>query len=564
MKDEKTIYIQYARKSSEGENRQSLSIPAQLRDNEERVIRPNGLTILKTITDEASASTPNNRPGYTEMMRLIKEGKASGIVAWHVDRVVRNELEDGEVRWLLRSGLIRSIWTPTREYRSEDNTLLLGIETSMASQYTIDLARKVRNGNRQMWEKGQPGGVAKLGYLNTKFQEHGSNYLLEDPERFHVLRKGFELMLTGKYNVQEVHAKLTSEYGLITRTTKRLGGKPVALCVLYRIFADPFYCGRFYRNGRLYRGSYKPMITAEEFDTIQKILGRKNKPMQQKHEFAFTGLMRCGACGCAITASRKLKIVKATGEYKTYAFYHCTKRRGKEACGERHYTTEKEMTELIASEISKLNLIPKWKEWAVRTLAEDYQQALENSKELLSSAKGFESRLQAELGRLIDLRIANDLTEEQYRSKKAEREVELILIQEKIKRMESGFDLQKKQIDDLFDFVENITERFKAASYREQRSICAYFGWNWVLQGKKLTFTRQSWFYDIEELKSFYEANKGALEPIKSYIEFRQSPYFERVLITLRRLRESIRTEERQNAPVGTEGALQDQGEIVI
>jgi site-specific DNA recombinase len=544
MQEENIIYIQYARKSSEGEKRQSLSIPAQLRDNQERVIRPHGLKILKTITDEASASIPNNRPGYAEMIRLLKKGKATGIVVWHVDRLVRNELEDGEFRWLLRSGIIKSIWTPTREYRSEDNTLLLGIETSMASQYTIDLGRKVKNGNRQMWERGQPGGVAKLGYLNTKFQEHGSNYLLEDVERFHLLRKGFDLLLSGKYNVPEIHAKLTREYGLTTRKTKKLGGKAVALCVLYRIFSDRFYSGYFYRDGKLYKGSYKPMITVEEFNTIQKILGRTNKPMQQKHEFAFTGLMRCGDCGCAITGTRKLKKIQSTGEYKTYTFYHCTKRKGKNACGQKQYTTENEMMELMLRELSKLSLKPKWKTWVADTIKEDYEEGLIKSRELLNAAINFESKLQMELDKLIDLRISNEVTEEKYKQKKAVREVELIMVQEKITRMKNNVDFQLTQIEDIVNFVENVADRFQMADYKEQRSMCSFIGWNWVLNEKKLTFTKQNWFFDLEELKSYFEDKKASLEPINSFMEFKKSPYFEQALITLRRLRESIRTEK--------------------
>ncbi len=545
MNEEKIVYIQYARKSSEGENRQTLSIPAQLSDNEEKIIRPHGLTILKTITDEASASIPNNRPGYAEMVSLLKRGKATGIVAWHIDRIVRNELEDGEIRWMLRSGMIKSIWTPTREYRKEDNTLLLGIETSMASQYTIDLSLKVRRGNRKMWElRGQPGGVAKLGYLNTKFQEHGSNYLIADPERFHILRKGFELLLSGKYNVPEIHAKLTNEYGLTSRKTRKMGGKPVALNVLYRAFSDPYYSGFFYRDGNLYKGSYPPMITVEEYNIIQKILGRKFKPMQQKHEFAFTGLMKCGTCGCSITASRKTKLIKSTGQYKAYTFYHCTRRKGKEACSEKRYTTEKEMINLISDEISKLNLIPKFKGWVADTFADQFQLKLKKDKTLLTSAKTLEHKLQSEIDRLIDLRIGGELTEEQYKLKKAQREFELLTVQERIKRTESGVNLQQNKIDEIINFVEDLAGRFKIADYKEQRKICHYFGWNWLLKDKKLTFTRYSWFYDMANLKAYFEANKEALEPIKSYIEFRQSPYFEKTIATLCGMWERIRTED--------------------
>jgi hypothetical protein len=44
-------------------------------------------------------------------------------------------------------------------------------------------------------------------------------------------------------------------------------------------------------------------------------------------EFAYTGFIKCGECGSAITAVEKTKTIKTTGERKTYIYYHCTKRK---------------------------------------------------------------------------------------------------------------------------------------------------------------------------------------------------------------------------------------------
>jgi hypothetical protein len=48
------------------------------------------------------------------------------------------------------------------------------------------------------------------------------------------------------------------------------------------------------------------MVTADEFEKVQVILKRKNKPRPSKHKFAYTGIMECSCgCGSMITAYKK-------------------------------------------------------------------------------------------------------------------------------------------------------------------------------------------------------------------------------------------------------------------
>jgi site-specific DNA recombinase len=350
------------------------------------------------------------------------------------------------------------------------------------------------------------------------------------------------LLLSEKYDVQQIIAKLNGEFGLKTRKTKRFGGGPVSRSTMYRTFADPFYSGYFYREGKRYKGSYKAMITVEEFNKVQAILKRPQKAKPQKHEFAFTGLMKCGSCGCSITASKKSKITALTNELRTYSFYHCSKRRGAAKCADKHYTTEAEMINLIRTEISKLNIVPKWKQWATETIAEDYEHELSKDKVLLASTIAFENKLQMELDRLLDLRISGEVTEDKYAQKKTEREMELISVQEKIKRLDNQLNYGQERINEILNFAENIAERFNMSDPKEQRGICRYFGWNWVLEDKKLTFSSKFWLYDLQDATNYYEANKERLEPIKTFTEFKESPYFEGLRTIMRGWRERFRT----------------------
>ena len=93
---------------------------------------------------------------------------------------------------------------------------------------------------------------------------------------------------------------------------------------IYRIFSNPFYAGYIVYHGQWYPGKHDPMITLEEFDRAQTLLGRPGRAKPKRHEFAFTGLICCGACSGSVTAQEKHNRYG----YR-YVYYHCTNKKGK-------------------------------------------------------------------------------------------------------------------------------------------------------------------------------------------------------------------------------------------
>ena len=117
-------YFTYVRKSSEGDERQVQSIEDQisvLTDLAKKQI----LEVAKIFEERKSAKDPGNRPEFLEMIKRIEDGEANGILCWKYDRLTRNPLEDGNLKWLLQQGILKSIKTIDREYTPEDNALLL-------------------------------------------------------------------------------------------------------------------------------------------------------------------------------------------------------------------------------------------------------------------------------------------------------------------------------------------------------------------------------------------------------------------------------------------------------
>ncbi|MDO8591014.1 MAG: recombinase family protein, partial [bacterium] len=158
-------YFLYARKSTDVEDKQVLSIEAQLSELRSLAKRE-GLEIVAEFIEKQSAKTPG-RPHFNEMVERIQRGEAQGVVCWKLDRLGRNPVDNGQVSWLLQQGAIQHIQTPEHSYYSKDSVLLMAVEFGMATQYVRDLAYNTLRGLKAKARRGEYPGPARLGYINN-------------------------------------------------------------------------------------------------------------------------------------------------------------------------------------------------------------------------------------------------------------------------------------------------------------------------------------------------------------------------------------------------------------
>src|SRR3989344_590884 len=367
IEDKKIKYFLYARKSSESEERQAASIEDQIKELT-RVAKDFNLEIVETFTESQSAKAPG-RSVFNQMIGRLYTGEANGILCWKLDRLARNFVDGGAIIDLLQSGKMQSIRTHEKFYLPSDNVLMMAMEFGMANQFVRDLSVNVKRGLKNKAEKGWLPGIAPIGYKSTPGKEKGFKEIEIDPERFIFVRQIFDLMLTGNYTVPKVWEK-TKEWNLTTIKRKKIGGHHLSQSGIYALLANPFYYGRFeypVGSGNWIQGKHEPMITEEEFNHIQRMLGKKGKPCPKTHLFAFTGMMRCGFCFSSITAETKTKRQK-NGNVHEYIYYHCTKRKNEE-CVEKSVEVKK-LNAQIDELLSSITISEQFKEWAIKYLHE--------------------------------------------------------------------------------------------------------------------------------------------------------------------------------------------------
>ena len=483
----------YARKSTESSDRQIQSIEDQI-NNLKVIAEREGIKISGTIFEAKSAKEPYAREGFTELTKLIDQGKINGLLVWKMDRLSRNAIDSGAIQYFLQKKKLLCIKTPEKVYMPEDNAIIMSVENGMSSQYIRDLSTNVKRGMRSKAEKGWFPNIPPIGYLNSKSHEKGNETILTDCERFHTVRKMWDLMLTGNYSIPKILKIATDEWGLRTPNRKKLGGKPLSISYMYTLFSNIFFTGNFMYAGKIYEGKHEAMITMGEFEQVQILLGKKGKPQPKTHEFPFTGVMSCAECGARITATEKKKFVKSIKGVNTYVYYHCTGRKKYIDCSQERMKLE----ELEAS-VQKLigeNLInEKFYKLGLEVLAEMHGFETSKRQEIFETQQRNVEETQKKIDNLLGFLINGTIPEVSYKAEKEK--LETALIKEKIKLGET-----EKRAKNWISLTENIVHFARCASVafadREnpqiQREIFSSLGSNHRLESQKLLIDLHSWF----------------------------------------------------------------------
>ena len=295
-------YVIYARKSTESEDRQVLSIDSQVREVRQLAAR-HGVVVAEVLMESRSAKAPG-RPVFGQLVRRIQRGEVAGVLCWKMDRLARNPYDSGVILQAQADGKLERIITSDGVKTPDGNDRLMGtFELAFATKYIDDLRANVKRGNRARFEKGWPNHLPPIGYLNDKT----TKTIVKDQERFDLVRRMWEALLAGR-RPREIARTASREWGLVTVRRGKLGGNPITYSSIYKAFTNPYYAGYIrLKDGRQYVGAHEPMITPQEFDRAQAILGLRSYAGPVRRENPFAGLMRCGHCGCSIVAESHTK-----------------------------------------------------------------------------------------------------------------------------------------------------------------------------------------------------------------------------------------------------------------
>ena len=512
---QKIRYFLYARKSSESEDRQVQSIDDQINRLKEYA-NDLGLDIKKVYTESKSAKKPNNRPIFDEIIERIENGEAEGILCWQINRLSRNPIDSGKLSWLLQRGILKSIRTTEREYLPEDNVLIFSVESGVANQFILDLSKNTKRGMQSKLEKGWQTGIAPLGYLNDK----ENKTIITDPERFNLVRKMWNLMLTGNYTPPKILEIANNEWGFRTRKFKRMGDNPLSKSGIYKMFTNLFYARVIQnkRTGMQYQGEHEGMVTMEEYDRVQILLGKEGRPRPQQHQFAFTGAMRCGECGCFYTAEIKKKVLKS-GIINEHTYYHCTRKTTKVKCTQKKNIPLDDLETSIEHEIEKYTILPEFLHWALEGLSQKNNREIDDRSKVYETQHKALTQAQDELDELTRMRYKQLIDDEAFIKESAALKATINQFKEKLRTTETRAEKWLELTEKVFTFATYARKEFIMAEgprgLERKKEILLALGTMPIITNKILSIEPNEWLVPIKNGYKRLETEYLGLEPQK-------------------------------------------------
>ena len=361
-------YAIYSRKSTEDEKRQIASIKDQI-DWCNDIKRKNNFIVVEEINDEKTWTKPLIRDWFNKLMRLVHAWKVDWIICWKIDRLARNPVDEWQIKWAFMEKKIKHICASDRQFYEWDSQILMSIDFSAATQYSIDLSNNVKRWLSWKIKRWEWIARAPLWYLN--FNDNRWHHWVDlDQERKDILVKCWELFATWTYSIPDIK-KYADNAWLKTRETKNTPKtNTVWINTFYKMFRNVFYMWKIEIKWEIYNWSHKPMISPQLFYQDQEVLRTRwlNHYIKAKSkEFVFSWVIECWWCWCQVVCEDKIKYkcincnkrntasnhvpsncpsckAKLTKEVyqnaKHYSYAHCTwKNKAKKACIQSYYST---------------------------------------------------------------------------------------------------------------------------------------------------------------------------------------------------------------------------------
>lgn len=275
----------YIRVSTDAQAKEGDSVPAQKEALLKYIKERPDLTLAGEYIDDGVSGTKfEERDELQRMLSDVKEGKIDQICFTKLDRFYRSirhytatqeVLDRYNVTWV-------AIWEPIYDTSTPAGRLIVNQMMSIAQFEAENAGARVRQVFEYKRQRGEVlSGKVPLGY---KIE---NKRLVPVPEQAEVVRQLFDTY------------RQTSNLG---ETQRRMAGTgvPAGKSSMRKMLKNQVYIGS--HNGK--DDFCEPIVSREVFDDVQRLLKINYKEMKNKHEYIFSGIVRCGCCGNKMSGSQ--------------------------------------------------------------------------------------------------------------------------------------------------------------------------------------------------------------------------------------------------------------------
>jgi len=468
----------YCRVSTEEQAKEGYSLNAQ--ENFCRKFAENNEYYIDGIyRDEGKTATNLNRPALQDLLAKCQQDKSiDAVIFQDTDRLARNTQDHHTIRNILKKANVKriSVSQPMIDDSAEGNM----IDTILASvnQFQSDInGRKTKKGLQEKFNSGWLPYLAPIGYVNTE-KEDNHKIVTPDPEKWHLVKKGLKMYLTGNYSALEISDVLYKK-GLKSRT-----GKKIPNSVMIDSLKNPFYAGIMRWDGQEKKGKHKPMITEKEHKQILTIMDAHNQHAcrRRKHNFLLRGFVFCDICGQRYTAEKH-----RIGKNPDY--YHCSAKTKKHSNKGQNIEVE-ELEKQVEKQFKKIQFSGDFIQLVLQKVRKFYEQRkLENNqgKKILLNKK---IKIERKRDITEEKLISGTLSDGDFVRIKKRYQDELNGINNQLNEIEVKHDIDIDTIREALMLSRDIYKAYKKAPYEIKRLYLSFFWDRLCVKDKKIVKTK--------------------------------------------------------------------------
>ena len=419
-------YFTYIRVSTIKQGEHGVSLQEQI-DSIKRYASRNGLEIVAEFEEQETAAK-SGRPIFSHVLKLLRGGKAEGLIIHKIDRSARNLKDWADLGQLIDQGIEVHFCHESLDLHSRSGRLSADIQAVIAADFIRNLREETRKGFYGRLKQGLYPLRAPLGYLDMG----GGNPKEPDPATAPLVKRAFERYATGTVGLIALREEL-EKLGLRNRN-----GGPFSLNGLSVVLNNPFYTGmiRIKRTREMYPGKHKPLISIALFEGVQNILRGKRQRRGFKHDFMFRRLFKCKHCNTTLIGERQ----------KGHVYYRCHTTGCPTTC-----VREEAIEAAIRETLSRIEISPD-EAVELETLISKLRDNWEDEQRKFSAALNIKKgQIQSRLDRLTDAFVDGAIDKETFIDRKGRLVRDQRVLEEKSAK---GVNTSQSVVDRVSKFLE--------------------------------------------------------------------------------------------------------------
>lgn len=425
-------------------------------------IAEQGWELFKFYVDVESGTKSQKRKNLIELIEDAKDRKFDIILSKELSRLARNGKLSYEIKEIAERNHIHILTFDGAIDSLKGNIHMFGLYAWLYEQESQRTSERIKASLRTQARRGEfIGSIPPFGYKLANKQ-----LIVRDDNTPDIVRQIFQMYLTGKGFDGIARYLTTKGYPTPAKVAgKSNSGKFWHGSTVKKILTNPHYCGDLVQgrertksvtltarevvpeeNQIIVRGTHEPIISREDFETVQRLVKSNQKQYKKVKKHLFTNLLYCSDCQTGMWYKQN-RSGYICGRYAKHGKKFCSQRTVKEA----------HLKQLIANDIKDIETLLK-NEVRLEQLKKVHSKEKAAIQGEITVIDKRVEEIHQKKKRFLELLAGNVITEQEYRNAVDEYKAELVELNTKRSELEKS--LHSDSFSHEVDSLKKLLSRF--------------------------------------------------------------------------------------------------------